>query len=132
MKLATLIELPFYEENHGDLVVAEGENIPFNINRVFSVRQKKGDIRGNHAHRLCKQLLICSNGALEIKCNDSEIYETHILDKPSLGLLIPPGIWADQRYLQDNTILTVLCDRLFEEDDYIRSYKDFIFFKKNS
>jgi dTDP-4-dehydrorhamnose 3,5-epimerase-like enzyme len=132
MKLAKLIKLPFYQENHGDLVVAEGRNIPFKINRVFNVRQKKGDLRGKHAHRLCIQLLICANGALEVKCSDTKISETYVLDKPSVGLIIPPGVWADQKYLEDNTILTVLCDQPFDESDYIRSYEEFILFKQNT
>ena len=45
MKLVKLIELPYLKENNGDLVVVEGEIIPFSIKRVFNVRQQKGDIR---------------------------------------------------------------------------------------
>ena len=77
-------------------------------------------------------MLICANGALEVKCSDTKISETYVLDKPSLGLIIHPGVWADQRYLEDNTILTVLCDQPFDESDYIRSYEEFILFKQNT
>ena len=131
MKLVKLIELPYHKENNGDLVVVEGEIIPFSIKRVFNVRQQKGDIRGKHAHRHCSQLLICTNGAVEVKCDDSRTTEIYVLDKPNFGLFIPPGIWADQKYLENNTILTVLCDRPFEEADYIRNYDDFKIFYAN-
>ena len=130
MKLVKLIELPYHKEINGDLDVAEGENsvIPFSIKRIFNVRQQKGDIRGKHAHRHCSQLLICTNGAVEVKCNDISTTEIYVLDKPNFGLFIPPGIWADQKYIENNTILTVLCDRPFEEADYLRNYNDFKLF----
>ena len=132
MKLVKLIELPYLKENNGDLVVVEGEIIPFSIKRVFNVRQQKGDIRGKHAHRHCSQLLICTNGAVEVTCDDSSTTEIYVLDKPNFGLFIPPGIWADQKYIEDNTTLTVLCDRPYEEADYIRNYDDFKLFSKQN
>jgi dTDP-4-dehydrorhamnose 3,5-epimerase-like enzyme len=132
MKLVKLIELPYLKENNGDLVVVEGEIIPFSIKRVFNVRQQKGDIRGRHAHLHCSQLLICTNGAVEVKCDDSRTTEIYVLDKPNFGLFIPPGIWADQKYIENNTILTVLCDRPFEEADYLRNYEDFKLFSKQN
>ena len=132
MKLVKLIELPYHKENNGDLVVVEGEIIPFSIKRVFNVRQQKGDIRGRHAHRHCSQLLICTNGAVEVKCDDSRTTEIYVLDKPNFGLFIPPGIWADQKYIENNTILTVLCNRPFEEADYVRNYDDFKLFSKRN
>ena len=134
MKLVKLIELPYHKEINGDLVVAEGENsvIPFSIKRVFNVRAQKGNIRGRHAHRHCSQLLICTNGAVEVKCDDSSTNEVYVLDKPNFGLLIAPGIWAEQKYIENNTNLTVICDRLYEKEDYINSYEDFIFFCKQN
>ena len=130
MKLVKLIEFPYLEESNGDLVVVEGDIIPFNVSRVFTVRASKGSVRGEHAHRHCAQLLICTNGSVEVKCNDARITETCVLDKANFGLYIPPGIWGYQKYIEDNTILTVLCDRPYEEADYIRDYEDFKLFSK--
>ena len=132
MKLVKLIELPYHKENNGDLVAVEGESnvIPFSIKRVFNVRAQKGNIRGRHAHRQCSQLLICTNCSIEVKCDDGSTNDLYVLDKPNFGLLIAPGVWAEQRYMENNTILTVLCDRPFEEVDYLRNYEDFIIFAK--
>ncbi len=134
MKLVKLIELPYHKEINGDLVVAEGENsvIPFSIKRVFNVRAQKGNIRGEHAHRHCSELLICSNGVVEVKCDDSSTNELYVLDKPNFALLIRPGIWTEQKYIKNNTILTVLCDRPYEEADYLRNYDDFKLFCKHN
>jgi dTDP-4-dehydrorhamnose 3,5-epimerase-like enzyme len=48
-----------------------------------------------------------------------------------MGLLIPPGIWSEQLYLTENTVLTVLCDRVYEAEDYIREYSIFLKFRKS-
>ena len=48
-----------------------------------------------------------------------------LLDKPNLGLLVPPGIWAEQKYIQQNSSMTVICDRLYESGDYISDYDQF-------
>ena len=116
MKLVKLIELPYHKENNGDLVAVEGESnvIPFSIKRVFNVRAQKGNIRGKHAHRQCSQLLICTNGSIEVKCDDGNTNELYVLDKPNFGLLIAPGVWAEQRYMENNTILTglILLDKV--------------------
>ena len=56
---------------------------------------------------------------------------TYLLNKPNEGLLIPPGIWAQQTYLTENSVLTVLCDRPYEAADYIREYEEFITYRDN-
>jgi len=122
-----LIKFPIFEEDNGDLCVFEQnfDAIPFKIKRVFNVRSEKNSIRGKHAHRLCSQLLICSNGSVEVTCDDSFDQKIFLLNKPNLGLLVPPAIWAEQKYLQKNSSMTVICDRLFEQEDYISDYDNF-------
>ena len=52
--------------------------------------------------------------------------ESFLLDKPSVGLIIYPMVWAEQYYLKNNTILTVICDQKFDENDYIRNYQKYL------
>ena len=131
MKSVQLIQFPFFKEDNGELSVFEQnpEAIPFQIKRIFNVRADKGSVRGQHAHRLCSQMLICSNGSVEVFCDDSSNQEVFLLDNPNYGLLVPPGVWAEQRYVVNNTTMTVICDRLYEAEDYISDYelfKDFV------
>ena len=129
INLVKLIELPYFKESNGDdLVVVEGQSnvFPFSIMRMFSVRSEINTIRGRHAHRCCTQFLICTNGAIDVQCDDSIETRKFVLDKANYGLLIPPRIWAEQKYIKEDTVLTVLCDRPFDEDDYIRDYNEFI------
>ena len=122
-----LLKLPHFFEDNGDLIVMENTtNIPFKILRVFVVRAPKNATRGQHAHLKCTQFLTCPSGTVQVHCDDGINKKTFILDHPSMGLLIPPGIWAQQDYLLDNSILTVLCDRVYEAADYFREYNLFL------
>jgi len=100
-------------------------HVPFVIARVFVVRACTGGIRGQHAHKICTQLLTCPAGSVEVFCDDGFETATYILDQPDLGLLIPPSIWAQQTYRAPGTVLAVLCDRPYEVEDYIRDYNEF-------
>ena len=130
MESVKLLEFPIFEEDSGELVVFE-ENIaviPFLIKRIFNVRSEKDSVRGKHAHRLGSQILICSNGSIEVTCDDSTNKEIYILNKPNYGLLVSPGIWTEQKYIKQNSSMTVICDRLYEAEDYISDYADFRIF----
>lgn len=122
-----IIDLPHHFEENGDLIVMEKfKNVPFEIQRVFVVRAPKGAIRGQHSHIKCTQLLTCPSGIIDVQCDDGKNKSYFTLKHPNMALLIPPGIWAQQTYTVENSILTVLCDRIYEAEDYIREYNIFI------
>ena len=128
MKAIKLINFDYYKDVDGDLVVAEEQssNVPFAIARIFNVRANKGSTRGRHAHRECTQLLICTNGAVKVVCDDGKETSSYTLDEPNVGLLIEPWVWSEQKYIKENTVLTVLCDASYSEADYLRNYNDFL------
>lgn len=121
-----LIQLSRFTEPNADLVVAEvKKHVPFPIKRAFAVRADSKTVRGKHAHRRCTQVLICLHGAVRVSCDDGVDRREIELRLPHEAVLIPPSLWAEQLYLETPTILLVLCDRLFEEEDYIRNRKEF-------
>lgn len=126
MNSATLINFTKHEDRIGALCVYEsGQQVPFDIRRVFSVSARAGDIRGDHAHKQCTQLLICVSGKIQVSCDNGSDVTQHLLDNMGVGLLVPPDIWAKEEYMTDGAVLMVLCDRGYEADDYIRDYNDF-------
>ena len=127
MDKVRLINFPYYKEDNGDLVIMQemDDFVSFYISRVFNVRADKDSIRGRHAHIECTQLLVCTNGSIEVFCDDGETQSIYILNKPYMGLLILPGVWVEQNYLENSSILTVLCDQPFNEEEYIRNYDEF-------
>ena len=102
------------------------EGVPFVVKRVFTVWAKRGEVRGMHAHKKCAQLLICIHGKISIECEDGKTKRRYVLSNEGQVLLIPPRIWAKQRYLDSKAVMLVLCDRPYEEKDYIRKYSKFL------
>ncbi len=105
-------------------------NVPFPIARVFVVRAPEGAVRGQHAHKACAQFLTCPRGVVKVDCTDGEESAAFELNHPNLGLYIPPGIWAEQRYETRDAALTVLCDRAYEVEDYIREFPDYLTYRR--
>ncbi len=132
---ARLIKLPKHVGAKGDgmLVVAEAaEQVPFQIQRMFTIVAAADAKRGRHAHRLCSQFMVSVRGAVDIVCDDGAARKTFSLDRGELALLVPPGLWVDIDFRQGESILIVLCDRSYEEHDYIRDYAEFLSFRKTS
>ena len=122
-----ILKLPSFVEAGSSLIVAESlAQISHTISRAFFVTSKTEQIRGNHAHRTCNQTLICVSGAVEVIVIDGVNQRNITLDQPQKALSIPATIWATQIYKEEPSILLVLCDKLFEESDYIRTHSDFI------
>tara|TARA_Y100001968_G_scaffold327815_1_gene373658 strand:- start:1136 stop:1564 length:429 start_codon:yes stop_codon:yes gene_type:complete len=109
------------------------KDIPIDIKRVFyNLGTKKYETRGNHAHKICSQFLISLKGTIKVTCEDGINEQVYQLDNPYEGLLIPPFIWAKQQYLSEESILLVLTDYKYDEDEYIRDYNNFLLMKKSA
>lgn len=133
MNRERIFNLQRHEEDNGFLCVFQrGLNVDFEIRRVFAVSASEGDVRGKHAHRRCSQLLMCVSGRLLVTCDDGSKETKYELNGMTTALLIPPGLWAKQEYLTNDTLLIVLCDRDYEPEDYIRNYSDYKNFRKLS
>jgi dTDP-4-dehydrorhamnose 3,5-epimerase-like enzyme len=98
--------------------------LPFIIRRIFYIDGiKKGVKRGGHGHKICQQYFICLEGTIFVKTIDIKTKEQKctILSKNE-GLYIGTYKWAEQEYLQDNSILLCLCSEEYDKDDYITEW----------
>jgi hypothetical protein len=126
-----LVELPIHAQPDGELVVLEKDKaMPFAAARMFLVRARAGAVRGKHAHKACSQLFVCTGGAIEVDCTDGVGRATFTLDRIDRALLVPPSIWASERYIAEGSVLSVLCDRPYEPDDYLRDWDAFLGWRK--
>ncbi len=116
----------------GSLSFAESEkDIPFSIRRIYCIYQVDEDMhRGYHAHKENWQLMFCPYGSIEIKLNDGEESETIILDEPTKGLILHPGLWRELIWKQDNSVLVVAASEYYDPDDYIRDYDEYLVYVK--
>src|SRR5215475_9092448 len=123
-----LLELPLFKDSRGSLSFAQYQDtLPFLPKRYFIVFDVgEGEIRGNHAHRKVHQMLICVKGACRVSLDDGKIREDVLLDRPELGLYLPPGIWATEKDFSRDAVLMVLASEVYDPDEYIRDYEEFV------
>lgn len=131
---ATLHRLPLIEDLRGCLTFGEArKHIPFEIKRFFLVFDVKSrEIRGEHAHREQHQFLICVRGSCHSVADDGECREEFILDDPTLGLHLEPMVWGVQYKYSADAVLLVLTSDIYDAEDYIRNYDEFLAAEKRS
>lgn len=129
-----LCHLSKMHDPEGNLTyIYENVHVPFPINRVFySYDVPGGEDRGAHAHRECHQFLIAASGAFDVALDDGTHKRIVHLDRPFMGLHVPPGIWASEQSFSSGSICLVLASSEYRESDYIRSYDAFLEYVKSN
>lgn len=110
----------------GYLTAADNRDMPFPIKRVFwTYFTPERVTRGRHAHKKTTIILFALTGKIIVTTETPRGHkQTFVLDKPNVGLLIPPMIWHIQRY-SHTAIQLALASHPFDEKEYIRDYKKF-------
>lgn len=116
------------QDLRGSLVaVNHGIDLPFRARRsfaVFGVPTK--DVRGEHAHKVCQQFLVCVSGSVNCVVDDGRERDEFVLDHPRVGLLMPAMVWGTQYNYSSDAVLLVYASHEYDPDDYIRDYDDFL------
>lgn len=124
---AALYHMPQVIDLRGNLTVGEFDaGFPFEPKRYFAVFGVPSEkLRGEHAHYRCHQFLICIAGSCRALLDDGQNRQEVVLDRPDVGLYMPPMIWGTQyRYSQD-AVLLVFASHGYDAGDYIRTYAQF-------
>ena len=127
MENIQIINLPKIEDPRGNLSFIEEENhIPFKIKRTYWIYDVPGgQIRGGHAFREQKEFIVALSGSLDLIVNDGEKTEKYHLNRSYYGIYIPNGIWRHMENFSTNTLVVVLSSTFYNENDYVRNFKDF-------
>lgn len=128
-----LIWLPRVGDRNGHITaVNNAQEIPFEVKRVFYLYDiPGGESRGAHAHKQCHQFLVAASGAYEVLIHDGKVKRQVLLNRPDVGLYIPPGIWASEINFSSGSICLVLASHKYDEKDYLRSYEEYLKFIEN-
>ena len=130
--IGKIIELPKITDPRGNLTVAEQlKDVPFEIRRAYWVYDVPGgESRGGHAHKRLRQLVIALSGSFHVTLDNGHELETILLNHPWQGLIIETGIWRTLDDFSSGAVCLVLASEVFEEDDYIYDYDEFIAYIK--
>lgn len=123
-----------YQNNNRDcgLSFLESErDIPFRINRIYAIYEgEKDKQKGFHAHKQSWHLLFCPYGAIEVYIDTGKEKKRIMLDSPSTGLILHPGIWRDMEWKQSDSVLCVAASGHYDSDRLRDNYDDYLTFLK--
>lgn len=128
-----IIDLPKIIDPRGNLTVAEQlKNVPFEIKRVYWVYDVPGgECRGGHSHKECKEFIIAVSGSFTVTLDDGKNKHTYLLNHPYQGLFVDTDTWRTLDDFSSGAVCLVLASELYEEEDYIREYEDFLKYIKS-
>lgn len=129
----TMVELDKHHSNRrGNLTVVEnGQTLPFDVKRVYYLYDiPGGESRGAHAHKELSQLIIAASGSFRVTLDDGKVKRSFFLNRPYQGLYVKPGIWRDLDDFSSGAVCMVLASDVYDKEDYIRDYNEFIEFRK--
>lgn len=123
-------------QQHGDergqlVALEEFNDIPFEIKRVYYMYETKEEVRrGYHAHKNLEQILICIHGSCKVLLDNGTEKKIISLERPYEGLYVPNNMWREMYDFSPDAVLMVLASEVYREEDYIRSYEEFLEFLK--
>ncbi len=125
---ARLLPVRVASDMRGSLAALElSRDLPFVPARFFTVFDVPSkDVRGEHAHRRCEQVLICLRGSITCIVDDGRTREQVRLDRPGVALHMPAMTWGTQYHYSPDAVLGVFASLPYDADDYIREYETFL------
>lgn len=119
---ACLYQLPRVRDARGELSFGEiQQSLPFRAARYFLVYGVPSrEVRGEHAHRELDQFLVAVHGSCTVRLFDGDRSEEITLDRPDLGLHVPPLLWTTEYKYSPDAVLLVLASDIYRAADYIR------------
>jgi len=128
MEKAKLVSLPKILDKRGNLSVIESESqVPFSIKRTYLIYDVPGgEIRGGHAFFEQKEMIVALSGSLDIIVFNGVKEQKFSLNRSYQGLYIPNGLWRHMENFATNTLVLVISNTNYNENDYIRNKKSYI------
>lgn len=122
-----LIDFPERVDQRGALSFAEGnQQIPFQIERVFwiyGVPEEKS--RGDHAHNESSEVVVPVSGSFTMVVDDGLRRAEVLMDSPSQGILISPGVWCELRSFTPGTVCMVFASHSYNASGYTHNYTQY-------
>lgn len=133
LRILKEIQVATYLDSRGNLDVAEFLNIgKFETKRIYYISGvPENDARGAHAHKNLDQVFFAVAGNFSMTVTDGSITETVDLKAHQMGYFLPAGYWRDLKNFTNNAVCLVLASEHYDENDYIRSFEEYLEWKKS-
>jgi len=128
----TIIQLDrHHSQRKGDICVVENfKTVPFDVKRIYYLYDIPGGVsRGGHAHKQLQQFIVAVSGSFTVTLDDGNVKRSFTLNRPYQGLLLVPGIWRELGDFSSGSVCLVLVSELYDKDDYIHDYDEFLKFR---
>jgi hypothetical protein len=121
-----LIEVPTITDDRGTISVIDKE-LPFQVKRVFWLHHIAEDKdRGAHALLEGMEIMVAVHGSFVVDLDDGTEKMSVLLDDPSKGLIIRPGVWFRTHSYKEEGVSLILADEEYSRDRYTYDYKEYI------
>ncbi len=125
IKDCILVDIPTFTDERGSISVMDKE-LPFEVKRVFWLHHiKEGKDRGAHALLDSAEIMVAIHGSFEVDLDDTETKTSILLDDPSKGLMIQPGIWFRTHSYNNDGVSLILASEEYARDKYTYDYEEY-------
>lgn len=126
----TLIDIATFTDERGAISVIDKE-LPFEVKRVFWLHHiQEGKDRGAHALLEGMEIMVAVHGSFVVDLDDGTEKTSVLLDDPSKGLIIRPGVWFRTYSYKCDGVSLILADEVYGRDRYTYNYDEFKYLRK--
>lgn len=125
LKDCILVDVPTFIDERGAISVMDKE-LPFQVKRVFWLHHIiEGKDRGAHALLDSNEIMVAVHGSFVVDLDDTDNKTSILLEDPSKGLMIRPGIWFRTHSYKDDGVSLILAEEAYARDKYTYDYEEF-------
>ena len=125
VKDCVLIDVSTFTDDRGAITVMD-KDLPFDVKRVFWLHHiKEGKDRGAHALLDSSEIMIAIHGSFIVDLDDTVNKASILLNDPSKGLMIKPGIWFRTHSYKEDGVSLILASEEYARDKYTYDYEEY-------
>jgi len=126
IKDCTHIDVTTFTDERGSLSVLENGQ-PFVAKRVFWMHHiAAGAERGAHAMVSGSEVMVAVHGSFVVDLDDGVSKTSVLLNDPTKGLLLRPGIWSRTHSYTRDCVALILASEEYDRGKYVYEYDTFV------
>ena len=120
-----IVDVPTFTDERGAISVLDKE-LPFQVKRVFWLHHiQEGKDRGAHALLDSSEIMVAVHGSFIVDLDDTVNKTSVLLDDPSKGLVIKPGVWFRTHSYKEDGVSLILAEEEYARNKYTYDYEEY-------